>query len=110
MDLETIEDGSYGRLWKNDAFVAGTDPFPDLYWVCSGPRRNPPGDWTGVRASAVLAEQVYVAPVTHPPHSSHFIAEHSAPAGPFCSPGKEVTIGMPRGVSDEHKARNEITS
>lgn len=93
--------------WKDDAFVAGIDPFPDLYWVCSGPRRNLPGDWTGADR---LAEQVYVAPVTHPPHSSHFIAERSAPARPFCSPGKEVTIGMPRGVSDEHKARSEITS
>lgn len=67
-------------------------------------------NWTGVRAIAVLAQQVYTAPVTHPLHSSHFIAKYSTPARPFASPDKEVIVGMPRGVSCEHKAHNEVTS
>lgn len=61
--LQTIEVCSHGRRWKCDTFDTGINPFPDVYWVLSTPQPNLGCNWTAVHAIAVLAQQVYIAPV-----------------------------------------------
>ena len=117
---EIIEDGSFGRRWKRDAFDAGIDPYPDLYWICDGIRRSLPGDWCGLCAIALLAQEVHIIPVSDnvvsdlsvlPPRSRHHITKRAVvPFGSFDNTITLDAIGMPRGVPDEYKARNEIAS
>ncbi|XP_053300619.1 uncharacterized protein LOC128459776 [Pleuronectes platessa] len=91
--LEIEEDGSFGRRWKRDAFDAGIDPYPDLYWICDDIRRSLPGNWNGLCVIAMLAQEVHIIPISEnvvsdlsvlPPQSRHHITKHAVvPFGSF---------------------------
>ncbi|KAK2811282.1 hypothetical protein Q5P01_000256 [Channa striata] len=67
----TIQDGVYGRRYKRDAFDAGMNAMPDVYWMCGKPTRTLPANWTGVCALVMLAQEIHILP-TGASDTAHF--------------------------------------
>ncbi|XP_049906334.1 uncharacterized protein LOC126393930 [Epinephelus moara] len=89
----------------------------DVWWFCGGKtlRAKLPTDWKGTCAMVQLLMQTYILPydtttlekVTT--HNSH-ITKRNAPAGSFDNKVYIDAIGVPQGVPDEFKARNQVAA
>nr|XP_040060401.1 uncharacterized protein LOC120835481 isoform X2 [Gasterosteus aculeatus aculeatus] len=93
----------------------------DLWWWCGTKVIYPtlPANWTGTCALVQLIMPFYVFPVKETtfqdlisphPHVARRAKRSTSPAGSFDSHVYLDAIGVPRGVPDEFKARNQIAS
>ncbi|KAF3700632.1 hypothetical protein EXN66_Car016319 [Channa argus] len=111
---ETIEDGVYGRGYKRDAFDAGFNPMPDVYWTCGKPTRSLPANWTGVCTLVMLAQEIHILPagasdIVHWSTTPHHCLRRALQKL-LCSFDTEVyidDIGVPGGIPNEYKACNQ---
>lgn len=83
-------------------------PRADVWWLCGGMKLWPnlPANWTGICALVQLG-----MPFTLIQHKDLVPGERegrSAPSGSFDDRIYIDSIGVPRGVPDEFKARNQI--
>ncbi|KAK2847583.1 hypothetical protein Q5P01_010582 [Channa striata] len=81
----------------------------DIWWICGGePQQTLPPNWTGTCTQVMFVSPVKVGIEQDIlPHSR---GKRSAPRGSFDENLYINEIGVPRGVPDEYKARNQIAA
>ena len=92
-------------------------PWPELMYGGSAEVRHSklPTDWKGTCAMVQLLMQTYILPYDMTTlekviiHNSH-ITKRNAPAGSFDNKVYIDAIGVPLGVPDELKARNQVAA
>uniref|UniRef100_A0A671Y016 Uncharacterized protein n=1 Tax=Sparus aurata TaxID=8175 RepID=A0A671Y016_SPAAU len=108
----TFDTGNYTAA----AFEDHNTSRADLWWLCGDKKLRPhlPSNWTGECALAQLLMPFHMIPVgaasfqMRPPHSPYQCGKRDAPGGSFDPTVYVDAIGVPRGVPNEFKARNQI--
>uniref|UniRef100_A0A3B4V5F3 Envelope glycoprotein n=1 Tax=Seriola dumerili TaxID=41447 RepID=A0A3B4V5F3_SERDU len=102
---------------QDDWLKDQSTPRADVWWFCGGKtlRSMLPYDWKGKCALIQLVMPFYVLPLTDTVASkgmfkSHRIKRRTNPLRSFDTHVYIDEIGVPRGVPDEYKARNQVTA
>ncbi|KAM4697132.1 uncharacterized protein WCC33_015824 [Rhinophrynus dorsalis] len=85
----------------------------DIYWICGDQkiRTRLEGNWTGECALAKILMPLHIVPYEDPTQSQaphHARSKRSTPGGSFDPHVYIDAIGVPRGVPDEFKARDQV--
>ena len=115
---ETINITSDTGNYTAAAFENHNTSRADLWWLCGDKKLRPhlPSKWAGECALTQLLMQFHMIPFgaaglhTRLPHSPCHRSKRDTPGGSFNSKVYIDAIGVPRGVPDEFKARNQIAA
>ncbi|KAM4702825.1 uncharacterized protein WCC33_011353 [Rhinophrynus dorsalis] len=104
---------SYSNMTE-DKLHNQTQSLGNIYWICGDNkiRTRLEGDWTGECALAKILMPLHILPYENPrpgsDRGSMVRAKRSAPGGSFDPHVYIDAIGVPRGVPDEFKARDQV--
>ncbi|KAM4045264.1 uncharacterized protein ACNLHF_009070 [Anomaloglossus baeobatrachus] len=118
--------GSYSNLTR-DHLINQVQSVADVFWICGDMkiRSRVEGNWTGECTLAKALMPIHIAPADHTVKENDFIAHikinlrtrqsadddrtsRNTPKGSFDPHVYIDAIGVPRGVPDEYKARDQV--
>ncbi|KAM4038447.1 syncytin-A-like [Anomaloglossus baeobatrachus] len=118
--------GSYSNL-THDHLINQVQSVADVFWICGDMkiRSRVEGNWTGECTLAKALMPIHIAPADHTVKENDFIAHikinlrtrrsadddrtsRNTPKGSFDPHVYIDAIGVPRGIPDEYKARDQV--